>query len=132
MTKEYLVFRNTGPIPTIDIYKWDSGPKMWLLEDGSGFGHSLEKVNQYKNGGCFTQFDTREEAEEHIRYLKYAQKYGRRDQYEYDFKCPKCGYHHNDPREFEGYSSYPWDPFTLKCYCGYLIKGESKMVYEVS
>jgi len=130
MTKEYLVFRD-GLFPKFTIYKWNGEKQWWLLEDGSGFGHSLEKVNQYKNAGCFTQFDTREEAEEHIRYMKYAQKHGRRDQ-DGDFQCPKCGYHHNDPREFEGYSSYPWDPFTLKCYCGYLIHGESKMVYEVS
>lgn len=129
--KQFLVFREsfTGNLVT---YKWNEKEQWWLLEDGSGNGFSLEKVNQYKDGGCFTQFDTREEVEEHLRYMKYVREHGVRVKNYYDFKCPKCDYHHTDDRDYEGYSGdMPEDTFTLKCYCGHLIKISPKLVYEV-
>lgn len=129
--KQFLVFRETFTGDLVP-YKWDEKEQWWLSEDGSGDGFPLEKVEKYNNGGAFTQFDTREEVEEHLRYMKYVSKHGGRDQNYYDFKCPKCGYHHIDDRDYEGYcSDMPEENFTLKCYCGHIIKVSPKLVYDV-
>lgn len=128
--KPYLVFRESFR-GQFSIYKWNAEEQWWLLEDGSGNGFSLEKVNKYKDGSAFHQCDDKNEALEYVKYRKYAEKYGSRVKEDPDFACPKCGYHHRDDRDFEGYGDYPEEDFSVPCYCGHRIVVSTRLVYDV-
>jgi len=129
--KNYLVFQETFT-DRHQIYVWNEEEKWWLLPDGSGNGFSPKKVEENFSCRRFNLFDTEEEAKEYIRYKKYAYTHGPREKQYYDFTCPKCGYQHEDNRDFEGYSyNCPEDDFSVECFCGHRILVSVKMTYTV-
>ena len=131
LVKPYLVFAQNNACSSERVYewyKWSEKDQWWLSEDGSGNGFSFEKVEKYQH--LFTQHDTIEEVETFIKERKFASRWGNRVKDSFDFKCPKCGYHYVDGREYSG-SEY--DDLEVKCICGHHIKVVTsvKVTYEV-
>lgn len=128
--KKYLLFKESYP-EVFKKYTWDETQQSWLSEDETGFGFSLSYVEK---NWCyrFVLLDTEEEVKEYLIESSFVKKYGPRVKSEPDFACPKCGYHFEDDRDYEGYSGdCPTADFTQKCLCGHLIKITPRMTYEV-